>query len=189
MSLECYWKLTIGKTETHLGWSRLTFCSFPPAHPYRLHWSFYCMSQPPNTHSLLLGSFELNIPSRCKFPGGEAQDSSVHFLDLQLAHFRKQVSIWSYSTSICVYQFFFQLCEMERIDTNIRSWRMREAVVGWNRSPAITHSKPGWKLEPWLWHRTPTCRGCSEPDFSARARGRSCRKRVFRDSQTTQPKT
>lgn len=66
---------------------------------------------------------------------------------------------------------------------------MREAVAGWNRSPVITHSKPGWKLEPWLWHRTPTCRECSEPDFLARARGRSCRKRVFHDSQTTQPKT
>lgn len=89
------------------GMEQINILQLSPAHPYRLHWSFYCMSQPPNTHSLLLGSFELNIPSRCKFPGGEAQDSSVHFLDLQLAHFRKQVSIWSYSTSICVYQFFF----------------------------------------------------------------------------------
>ena len=44
-------------------------------------------------------------------------------------------------------------------------------------------------MEPWLWLRTPTCRGGTEPDFLARAKGRSCRKRVFRDRQTTQPKT
>lgn len=36
---------------------------------------------------------------------------------------------------------------------------------------------------------TPTYGGGTEPDFLAKARGRSCRKRVFHDSQTTEPKT
>lgn len=44
-------------------------------------------------------------------------------------------------------------------------------------------------MEPWLWLRTPTCSGGAEPGFLARARGRSCRKRVFCDRKTTQPKT
>lgn len=44
-------------------------------------------------------------------------------------------------------------------------------------SPVIADSEPGWKLESWLWCRTPPRKGGAEPNVPAIARGRICEKR------------
>lgn len=143
--------------------------------PYRLHWSFHCMHPTPTTHIFLLCSFELRIPSSCNVPRGKSSRQPSALLRSTTRSFRKWVSIWSFSRSNCVYPIYLTL-KKGRNSLKYTWWQKgrerKEAMEGQNESPVVADSEPGWKVESWLWSRTPMLLKevqSQEPTYTARA--------------------
>lgn len=150
--------------------------------PYiSLQITFNCI-QPQSTHpclSLFLFS-ELKVPSSCTVPG-ENPETALWTTRSTTCSFRKWVSIWNYSWSICVYFFikhiFFLkrkgICDKRNSAANQgRKGRQFKANNMW--IPWLLFLNPDGS---WFWCRTPTHKEGTEPNGSASAGGRSYKKR------------